>query len=327
MSTESQSTAEAVSRPQAAARPFQNLGIIIPTWKAERHWADLERALAMQGLSPEQVLIIDSSSPDRTCELARASGYRVVVIPQKEFGHGRTRQAAIASMPPEAELLLYMTQDAVLDSPDSVCNLCAAMNDPEVGAAYGRQLPRAEADAIERHARLFSYPDVSQVRSFESRHAVGIRAAFLSNSFAIYRRTALEAVGGFPSDVIFGEDSYVAAKLLMAGWKVVYQADATAVHSHAFTVRQEFARYFDIGVHHDREAWMLEAFGSAGGEGQKFVRSELAYLNRHDRSLIPLALVRTATKLLAYRLGRHWRRLPNAWNCRLSSNPVFWQAS
>jgi rhamnosyltransferase len=302
---------------------LDHLGVVIPTWCAERHWPDLLRSLQSDGLRPEQVLIIDSSSPDRTRELAAASGFQVVCIAQKDFGHGSTRQAAVSHFP-EAELLLYMTQDAVIAHPDSMQRLCSAFEDPQVGAAYGRQLPRAKAGAIERHARLFNYPSVSTVRSFESRHSVGFRAAFLSNSFAIYRRHALEEVGGFPLDVIFGEDSFVAAKLLMAGWKVAYKADATAVHSHGLSVRQEFVRYFDIGVHHDREIWLLEAFGTAGGEGKKFVVSELRYLLRNKKRAIPLALVRTAGKLLAYRLGRQWRRLPHSVNRSLSNNPGFW---
>jgi len=315
-------TLERVDMQSPRTLETDELGVIIPTYNAAHQWTEFETSLSTQGLDPRQIVIIDSSSSDGTRDLAEKSGYRVVCIPKEEFGHGRTRQAACAFLP-NAKFLLFLTQDSILNSPHSVERLCDAMSDPEVGAAYGRQLPRDGANPIERHARLFNYPEQSSVRSLESRQTLGIKAAFLSNSFAVYRRAALEAVGGFPDDVIFGEDSYVAARMLMAGWKVVYQADATTTHSHAFTISEEFRRYFDIGVHHSREPWLLEVFGGAGGEGLRFVRSELKYL-QCDRKLIPSALIRTAAKLLGYRLGLHWRSLPTELNRALSSNPGFW---
>jgi rhamnosyltransferase len=301
---------------------LSNIGVIIPTWKAEPHWEELSESLASQGVPPEKVLIVDSSSPDNTCLLARQSGYNVV-IPQKDFGHGKTRQAASTYFR-QADFLIYLTQDVVFDSPTSICRLHSVMEDPLIGAAYGRQVARRAADAIERHARLYNYPKKSEQRVFKDRAVLGIKSAFLSNSFAIYRRSALYAVGGFPEDVIFGEDSFVAGRLLIAGWKVAYEAGATVVHSHPFTLAQEFRRYFDIGVHHELEAWLLQTFGTASGEGARFVKSELSYLWKHHAALIPLAVLRSGLKLMAYRMGRFWRRLPAWLTRRLSSNPAFW---
>lgn len=304
--------------------PAARLGIVVPTYNAARHWPALQAALSRQAIGPGQILIIDSSSQDDTRALAEASGYRVEQIAAEDFGHGRTRQLALRYFP-EADALLFLTQDAVPDTPHSLKRLAQALQDPGVGAAYGRQLPRPGADAIERHARFFNYPETSAVRTLESRATLGIKAAFLSNSFAVYRRTALEAIGGFPEHVIFGEDSYAAAKLLLAGWKIVYQADATVIHSHHFSPAEEFHRYFDIGVHHDRESWLLQTFGAAGGEGLNFVRSELRYLMAHDKAKLPIAMLRTLGKLSAYRIGRLWRRLPASVNRQLSSNRGFWQ--
>ena len=153
-------------------------------------------ALDSQGLDPEQILIIDSSSTDQTRALARDAGYRVIRIDQRDFSHGGTRQLAGDRLP-WAETLLYITQDALPANENSFRNLCAAFADPTVGAAYGRQLPRTSAGPIERHARLFNYPGHSSIRTYESRLRIGIKAAFLSNSFAAYRRSALAQVGGF----------------------------------------------------------------------------------------------------------------------------------
>jgi rhamnosyltransferase len=125
--------------------------------------------------------------------------------------------------------------------------------------------------------------------------------------------------------VILGEDTIVAAKMLLAGWKVAYQADAQVYHSHDYTYLQEFRRYFDIGVMHTREAWMLDAFGKPEGEGARFVRSEWAYLLKKAPWLIPSAMLRTGLKYLGYRLGRMESRLPLGLKRYLSMHKGFWK--
>src|SRR5579859_1215016 len=116
-----------------------------------------------------------------------------------------------AEMLPDSDLLLYMTQDAILADATSISKLVAALDDPSIAAAYGRQLPRRGAGEIESHARHFNYPPASNIRGLASREQLGIKAIFISNSFAVYRRSDLMKIGGFPRDPIFGEDTLTAA--------------------------------------------------------------------------------------------------------------------
>jgi rhamnosyltransferase len=306
----------AVDRTQAA--------IIIPTFNARNNWAYLCMGLRLQRIPPSQVLIVDSSSDDGTRELAAAEGYEVVRIDRNDFNHGGTRQSALDSVP-WARVVVYLTQDAVLATPDSLDRLLSAFEDEDVAAAYGRQLPRLGAGPIEAHARLFNYPPQSDVRDFESRHTLGIKATFLSNSFSAYRVDALREVGGFPSDVIMAEDALVTGKLLLAGWKAAYVADAQVYHSHAFTISEEFRRYFDIGVCHRREAWLRDCFGKPAGEGGRFVLSELAYLGSRYPYLVPVALFRTVSKALGYQLGLREARLGKECAKRLSLHKSYWE--
>jgi rhamnosyltransferase len=302
--------------------PDQRCKVIVPTLNAARDWPRFVAPL-LACVAPEQVLIMDSASTDGTPRLATEAGFQVNSIPRAEFNHGGTRQLA-AELSPEAEVLVYMTQDAVLAHPDSLPNLLAVFSGPEVAAVYGRQLPRPEAGAIEAHARNFNYPAVSDVRDLASRERIGLKSIFISNSFAAYRRSSLFAVGGFRRDVIFGEDTLLAAKLLLKGYKVCYAANACVYHSHGYSWGQEFRRYFDIGVLHDRERALLGRFGGADREGQRFVISELKFLREHDPGQIPSALVRTGLKYLGYRLGRMEGRLGDSVKRRISMQPSFW---
>ena len=296
--------------------------IVVPTLNAAREWARFAAPL-LAAVPPERVLILDSDSDDGTVALARNAGFAVRVLPRAEFNHGGTRQMA-AEIAVDAEVLVYMTQDAILASPDSIARLLGVFADPKIAAAYGRQLPRPGATPIEAHARRFNYGEQSRTLTLESRRELGFKTIFLSNSFAAYRRSALLAVGGFPSNTIFGEDTITAARLLLAGWTTAYVVEATVYHSHDYTWRQEFRRYFDIGVLHAREAWLLREFGQTGGEGKRFVVSELRSLWPRQAWFIPSALVRTFLKLAGYRLGRMEARLSLAVKRRLSMHPSFW---
>ena len=300
--------------------------VIVPTLNASKDWRSFASALLSCGIRPDHVLIVDSESVDGTAELARAAGFEVLSIRRADFNHGGTRQMAAEKLD-QAELLVYLTQDATIVDSEALQLLLAPFEDALVGAAYGRQLPRSGAEAIEIHARDFNYPQTSEVRSLADRDRIGIKAAFLSNSFAAYRRSILLKVGGFPHDALFGEDTVTAAKILLEGHKIAYVAEACVYHSHGYTWAQEFRRYFDIGVLHSRERWLIDAFGKATGEGKRFVVSQLKYLMDTDSWQIPSALVRAGIKLLGYRLGQMEAQLtPNA-KRRLSMHPEFWSNS
>jgi rhamnosyltransferase len=299
-----------------------NFFVVVPTLNAAADWSRLTAPLL--GCVPaDRVLILDSSSTDETANLATAAGFRLHAIARSEFNHGGTRQLALKLLP-DAEILVFLTQDVEVTEPNAMSRLLGAFVDQMVAAAYGRQLPRLNASKIEAHARFYNYPAQSSVRTLASREQLGFKAIFISNAFAAYRRDALIAVGGFPCDVIFGEDTITAARLLLAGWKIAYAADAEVYHSHSYTWMQEFRRYFDIGVLHAKESWLLDEFGGAAGEGSRFVRSEFKYLWPSSKSFIPSALVRTALKLVGYRLGRLERKLSPEWKRRLSMNSGFW---
>ena len=302
---------------------LSRVAVVVPTYNAARHWRPLHAALQEQGVSADQVLVIDSSSTDDTCRLVEQAGYQLKTISHDSFRHGATRQFAAECLP-WAEILIYLTQDSLPCGANAFSSLISPFAQADVGACYGRQVPRPVAGPIERHARLFNYPADSAIRSLSSRKQLGFRAAFFSNSFAAYRRSALMEVGGFPRNTIVSEEVTVAARMLMAGWKVAYQAEANAIHSHPLTISQEFSRYFDIGVHHQRESWLLREFGGAGGEGRKFVFSEARYLIQHQWTLLPKATLRNVSKWISYQLGRHEDLLSQEMKERLSAQPHYW---
>ncbi|WP_187426585.1 glycosyltransferase family 2 protein [Geothermobacter ehrlichii] len=280
-------------------------------------------SVAEQCLQPDRILIVDSSGSQMDLSPYQVLDAEVVKIPRQDFDHGGTRNLALDVLS-GCDVIVYLTQDAVFASRTSLRNLMCAFRVGEVSAAYGRHVPWARSSAIARHARLYNYPDRPSYKVLADASEQGIKAIFMSNAFAAYRLSALKEIGGFRAPVIMGEDMEAAARLLLAGCKIAYVAEARVYHSHEYGLRDEFRRYFDIGVFHREQGWILKRFGRAEGEGRRFVRSELSYLRQHAPWRIPEALLRTCLKYLGYRAGKNYHVLPESLLPKLSMNRNYW---
>ncbi|MBR9829733.1 MAG: glycosyltransferase family 2 protein [Oceanospirillales bacterium] len=302
------------------------LALVIPLYNAAAYLPILLPTLAKWVKGAErELLFVDSSSIDGTAAMVSEAGFgRVLNIDSCEFDHGGTR--AWAAQQVDAEVVVFLTQDALPVSVDDIDRLVSAFDDPLVAAAYGRQLPYEDCHLFGRHLRQFNYGERSYVRGLEDTAEYGIKTAFLSNSFAAYRRLSLEQIDWFKNGLILGEDNYAGGRLLLAGHRLAYVAEAEVYHSHSYTVWQEFKRYFDIGVFHAMEPWLLKEFGKPEGEGMRYVCSELAYL-RSERAwhLLPAFVVRNGMKWLGYKLGKLYRRLPARLVPRLSMHHRWWR--
>lgn len=300
------------------------VALIIPTRNAAAHLDRLLPALAAQSLQPDEFLVVDSASRDDTVARLRQAGARIEAIDPARFNHGGTRRWA--SQQVAADVLIYLTQDAIPADSETFARLVANLHgEVDIGVAYGRQLPHPDAGLLAAQARRFNYPPHSRSKRLRDAAELGIKTCFSSDSCAAYRRDALEAVGGFPEDVIGSEDAYVAAKLLLAGYAVRYAADAEVQHSHDYRLLEEFRRYFDIGVFYGRERWIAEAFGQAGGEGRRYVLAEVqALLVAGALWRLPEVLLRSSLKLLGYHLGRREALLPNLLKRRVSMYSNYW---
>lgn len=302
----------------------KNVVVIIPVYHPDIKFNSLLRMLKKQEDIYFDVYIVNSGS-DKAQYATDLEGlsYTMIDIDPSTFNHGATRRRAAETCDKYA-FLIYMTQDAVLADRHSLFNLLKAFNDKEVGCAYGRQLPSPDAGIMAAHARLFNYPVKSQVKQLSDKQRLGIKTVFISDTFAAYRSSALFAIGNFPEHVILSEDTYVAAKMVLAGWKVAYCADAKVYHSHNYTIIQEFRRYFDTGVFHAEQPWIRKDFGVAEGEGKRFVLSETRYILSHKPWLIVSMVMRDGMKFLGYRMGISYRSLPRTLIKKVSMMKNYW---
>lgn len=301
-----------------------SVSVIIPTRNGAETLPELLAMLSQQTIELDDIHVIDSSSEDQTVSIAEQYGAHVTIIPKEEFDHGGTR--SMMAQRTSGDIVLYFTQDAIPATRDCVERLLAPFyEDPDIAVSYGRQLPNFDADYSARQLRLFNYPDISVVRSYENRSQYGLKTIFTSNSCAAYRRTFFEQIDYFKNNLIFGEDTEAVARLLQKGHKVAYVAEAKVYHSHNYTYQEEFRRSFDIGVLHTSEFWLLDTYGHAEGIGRQFVVRQMTdLLKKRQIALFCDVVVRNGCKYLGYAFGRKYTTLPKTVIVKCSMYSSWW---
>jgi rhamnosyltransferase len=302
----------------------QNIAIIIPVLNSMRHLPQLLPQLRALSPAPDRVLFIDSSSDDGTPDEIRKAGYEVHTIRREDFGHGKTRNMG-AEMCKDADILVFMTDDAIPTSPDMLSQLTKPFEDEKIALTFARQLPKEDATPSAQFARLFNYPPQSRRNTAADIPSRGLKALFCSNSCAAYRRDAFEAVGRFPESLPLGEDMAITARLLEAGYATYYAAEAQVKHSHNYTAYDEFRRYFDIGALMRTDPWLISNPQKASGDGFKFVREEIKFIYGKN-NLFELFSIgpRTAAKLIGYKLGQNFNKLPADFVKKVGMHRAYW---
>lgn len=302
----------------------RSVDVLIPTYKPDQKCVQLVRSLLKQSVAVHRIYLIDTDTGIFPEELYGISD-RVLIhrILPEVFDHGGTRN--LGAELSDAEILVYMTQDAVPADEYLIERLVEGFEEERVGAVYARQLPSEDCQLIERYTRGFNYPKTSRLKSAEDLPVLGIKTYFCSNVCAAYRRDVYAQMGGFVKKTIFNEDMILAGKMIQNGWSIYYAADAKVIHSHNYNCRQQFHRNFDLAVSQADHPEIFEGVPSEG-EGLRLVKDTAVYLIKIKKPWLILSLVwKSGFKYLGYQLGKHYKKLPRWLVLKCTMNPRYWK--
>lgn len=248
------------------------ISVIIPTLNAESFMRPLMETLRQQTLQPDEIIVVDSESTDDTVKICQ--GYpnvRILPVLRKDFDHGKTRDMALRES--KGDIVVFMTHDARPADIYFLENLIDFLrSDKQLAVVSGRQLAREDAIIMERLVREFNYPPRSNVRSKKDIPKYGIKTYYCTDVCAAYRRDIYLELGGFDYPLKTNEDMFFAAKAVNSGYKVGYAANAMVVHSHNFTLKQQYDRNYIQGFEIEKHRELLGDV-SANSEGMKMVKT------------------------------------------------------
>lgn len=303
---------------------------MIPVWKPDGR---LERCVEMLQEQSRPIrnitliLSVDKNSKEwvRRVEsrFGETSGIEIKKIEKEHFNHGGTRHAWAAES--DADVLLFMVQDAVPADREMVRHLTESLKEPENAVAYARHVPDGRCDAVEAFTRYFTYPPKSRVKKQEDVEKYGIEGCFTSNVCAAYRRDWYEKTGGFERLILLSEDSVFAARALACGASIVYCAKARIIHAHCFSCTTQWKRNFDIGVVHKKYG---DVFGNTVPEkrGATLIKETAGYLIKHGKAvLLPRLFWMGVVKAVAYTAGKQYKRLPVSLVKRWTLDKAYWE--
>lgn len=300
-----------------------DISLVIPVLNAAEYIIDLiENILSQKPHVPGEIILVDSESKDDTVELA--SRYRQVkIIEIKNFTHGRSRN--LGAKYANGKIVVFMTQDALPKDEYWLYNLIKYFDDEEVAASYSRQVPRDDAVFTERFFLETRFPDTKPAKRKLKKEGdvLSLEKVFFSNVSSAVRRSVLLEYP-FDENLIMSEDQQLSRDLLDAGFAIIYASDSIVIHSHDYTLKDVFKRYFD-SVFSLTQIFPTHNMGTSIAMGVEYLRKEVVYVIKNYPNKICYYFFYTAAKTTGTLMGHFAKIIPRFILRRISFHNYHWK--
>ncbi len=223
---------------------------VVPVHEGARHLAEALESVLEQSCPPQQVVVVDDGSTDRSAAVAAAFGPCVTIVHQRRRGPAAARNAGIGRS--EGDLVAFIDQDDRWHPEKLERQMACFDAEPALDLCFA-------------HAELWWEP----VRADEARalrdHLRGGRVPALTSPALLARRSAFDRVGLFDESLHFADASDWTLRAIDAGLRLVVHPEVLLYH-----------RMHDANLTLQREASKSE-----------FVRLVKATLDRRRRATDP----------------------------------------
>lgn len=258
--------------------------IICPLYNAENYIENLHKSLLMQEkVNVNEIKYILTESKDNTEKLLENMNIDYEKINLGEFSHSLTREKAIRKS--VADIVVLITQDIIIKDKLWLYYLVKDIVLGECEASYSRQI--AKDNGIEKYTREQNYPENSHTVSREDVDKLQIKAFFSSDASSAIRRDIFIELNGYDGKKIpTSEDMYMTYKVIMNGYRVKYCADSVVYHSHDYGVRENYKKYYDIGMFFKQNQYLNQYQVNQSGTGMAKYVLKRAFQDRNWKVLV-----------------------------------------
>jgi rhamnosyltransferase len=278
-----------------------NIEIICPLYNAEKYIENLDSAIKTQkNVDILKVNYVLTRSKDMTEEILKKISANYSMVEPEEFSHSLVRENV--AMKSNADILVFITQDVEIRNENWLEELVKPIIENEAEASFSRQLTKY--DNIEKYTREKNYPDESYIVSKNDIASMGLRTFFFSDASSAIKTSIFKELKGYDNkNLPISEDMYIAYKIIMNDYKIKYCANSIVYHSHKFTLKQLYNRYYDTGKFFKQENY-LDKYGTnkSGGGLAKYILKR-AIQEKNIKVLLEF-LPNMAARFIGMKMGR-----------------------
>jgi GT2 family glycosyltransferase len=206
------------------------ISIVIPAFNEENYIKTVFEGLKEQTFRNFEVIVVDGNSTDRTREIVKKNGGKVMIEPKRNIGAARNIGAKLA----KGNLIMFTNADTKV-SKNLLKTYAELFRDKDVVAASGPLIPRESTTGFIRFGYKFASVYLARI-SF----AIGKPA--ISGSNFMVRKSTFKRCGGFDESLVTYEDLDLALRLSKVG-RIMYVKDAVVATSTRRIVKWGVLRY------------------------------------------------------------------------------------
>jgi len=200
------------------------VSVLIPCFNEEKVIASSVSRILESNWTRLEVLVLDDGSTDHTAEVVRtqfAGEPRVKLLSFPNAGKAMALNRGLDQV--HGEIVVALDADTLFP-PNTIGRLARWFVDPKVGAVAGNALVGNRSNLLTRWQAL----EYVTAQNLERRALAALGAVtVVPGAVGAWRRSTLEALGGYPSDTL-AEDQDLTIAAQFAGWRIEFDPDARA---------------------------------------------------------------------------------------------------
>ena len=286
--------------------------VLIPAVKAGNRLTRLIAGLEKQTRKPERIILADGTDGKLLSLPKPKTGIPIVITEKTAPYPGSLYEAGLREC--VSPLVLFLSEDAVPEDPETAGLLLEKMEDSSAGAAYGQGFRnQPDTDTARAFAMTFceNLPEIRKKDIFTYGGQLFKKKAVI----AMYRTELLRRYR-FDPDGLTRPEYAMNAHLLYGGYKILYLREASVDYREKLAPVPTFREAFDYAA---ALKLYYASFGiafrniriSMGRAYRINARKAARYLVTHGGILkVPKAYLILFTRTAGNYLGNHYQRLP-----------------
>ncbi len=199
------------------------ISIIVRTKNEERWISSCLRSICQQTYKQIEIILVDNNSTDMTVK--KAQEFPITLVNIKDFFPGKAINDGIKKA--KGDYIVCISGHCIPTNNQWLANLINEIENTDVAGIYGRQQPFSYSSDLDKR-------DLLTVFGLDKK--IQIKDSFFHNANSAFRKKIWEKFP-FNEEVSNLEDRVWGQEVINAGYKIIYEPEASVFHWH--------------GIHHD----------------------------------------------------------------------------